>query len=92
MHSPLLPNVVLLTIPSKTFLARLCEQAERYDGTSSASIAHGNDSLTNLLIRNGYLYEGKYPFIIMVRILLTDGITGSRKGTLPDVARHHVKR
>lgn len=30
--SPLLPNDVSLTLFSKTFLARLCEQAERYDG------------------------------------------------------------
>lgn len=31
-NSLLLPNDVLLTPSSKTFLARLCEQAERYDG------------------------------------------------------------
>ena len=47
---------------SKTFLARLCEQAERYDGTHfifSLSLVGMRDMmLTSLMYRNGHLHEG----------------------------------
>lgn len=51
---------------SKTFLARLCEQAERYDGKTHTDL---DDSVIGSLLtldssrtRNGYLHEGQFEF------------------------------
>jgi hypothetical protein len=49
----------LLTDYSKTFLARLCEQAERYDGAFTGHSRHCERVLTEAECRNGFIHEGE---------------------------------
>lgn len=59
---------------SKTFLARLCEQAERYDGTSSKCEAICVWQLLICWCRDGQLHEGMSEIAIVAGMLTADMI------------------